>query len=122
MYAYADLITSGTQAEAGCYGEQVDAVELVRVLPRVFRVVDFETAVGQDEGGLDRRESSADYGGGGVLDCEFDGLDSGAGGDVENVVDAAGEVLYWGEVEAPVEGYGKRWCGRPNLSCSSREF
>jgi hypothetical protein len=38
------------------------------------------------------------------LGCEFDGLDSGADGDVENVGDATGEVLDWGEVEAPVEG------------------
>jgi hypothetical protein len=33
------------------------------------------------------------------------GPDSGAGCDVENVVDAAREVLDWGEVESAVEGH-----------------
>jgi hypothetical protein len=83
----------GVRAEAGCYGAQVDVVELVRVLPGVFGVVgvvDFEAAVRQDEGRLNGREAGADYGGGGVLGCEFDGLDSGADGDDENVVDAPG--------------------------------
>lgn len=47
------------------------------------------------------------YRGGGILGCEFDSPDSGAGGDVEDVVDA-GEVLDGDEVEAPVEGLGGR--------------
>ena len=47
------------------------------------------------------------YRGGGILGCEFDGPDSGAGGDIKDVVDA-GEVLDGGEVKAPVEGLGVR--------------
>jgi hypothetical protein len=93
------------RAEAGGYGAQVDVVELVRVQPRVFGVVDFEAAVGGDEGGLDGGEVCADYIGGGVLGCEFDGPDPCAGGDVEDVVDAAGEILDWGEAESAVECY-----------------
>ena len=57
--------------------------------------------------------------GGGVLGCESDGPDSGASCDIEDVVDAAREVLDWGEVETPSRVMGKRWCWRSSLSCSS---
>lgn len=97
-----DDVEVGT--ETGRDGAEVDVVELVRVQPGVFGVVDFEAAVWGDEGGLDGGEVRADYGRGGVLVCEFDGPDSGAGSDVEDVVDAAREVFEWGEVETSVEG------------------
>jgi hypothetical protein len=41
------------------------------------------------------------------LSCEVDGPYSSASGDVKDIVDAAREVLNWGEVESAVNGLKK---------------
>tara|TARA_R110002060_G_scaffold39993_7_gene51227 strand:+ start:1333 stop:1551 length:219 start_codon:yes stop_codon:yes gene_type:complete len=53
-------------------------------LPILLEIIDVEFHVGRHETGLDRGEIRADYEGPGILVCEFDRPDSGAGADVED--------------------------------------
>lgn len=86
------------EASAAAAGGRIGRGKLVG--PFCFDVVDLELTVGGDPTGLNRREVYAGDGCGGVVVCEFDRPNSGAGAEVEDGVDGGGKG---GEIEGTVE-------------------
>lgn len=91
--------------ETGEKRTTVDKVEFLAEEPLVFGVVDHELAVWRDELGLDRGEVGAYYVGAGVLFSVFNGPETGAGCDVEDVLRV-----------------GDRCCGESAVHCHSEEM
>lgn len=71
----------------------MDVIKVVGIYPRILSIIYFETEIGRNVSRLDWREIRADNDSRGELLGEFDGPDSGSGCDVEDIVEAAFEVI-----------------------------